>query len=131
MAQYNYMPFGREWIGEVPQSERQHIYRMSSVALGICLLACDSEFVKPILLKRDRAKELTVEQRLLAIKRARSRGNFGFEFGVDMRISPHFRRPHFALRWTGKGKETPRLVPVKGCVVNRSELEKVPTGYEG
>ena len=46
-----------------------------------------------------------------------------------MECAPHFRRPHFAIRWTGKGGAVPRMVPVKGSVVKRQLATDVPTGY--
>lgn len=50
---------------------------------------------------------------------------------AKIEVSPHCRRPHFAIRWTEKGHSVPKLVPVNGCLVNRSKLLPVPTGYLG
>ena len=44
-------------------------------------------------------------------------------------VSPHMRVPHFAIRWTGKGRTKPKLVPVKGSLVNREKILPIPTGY--
>jgi len=35
------------------------------------------------------------------------------------------------LLWTGRGREVPKIVPRRGSVVNRSVVEKVPSGWEG
>jgi hypothetical protein len=96
------------------------------LTLGIMLLAADPDFVQPILLKRDQGK---AGDRKKMAERARRNGVFGFDIGANMDVSPHFRRPHFAIRWTGKGAEAPKLVPVKGAVIHRDAL-KVPTGFE-
>lgn len=101
------------------------------LAVGVLLLAQDERFVEPILLARDRERELPPDAFEKAVERARNRtGMRGFTIGRDWVASPHVRRAHFAIRWTEKGRTTPRLVPVKGCIVRRSELLKVPTGYK-
>lgn len=101
------------------------------VAIGVMLLAADPRFCQPILLNRDKGKLLSESEREVAIQRAAKRGQFGFDIGKDIELSPHFRRPHFAIRWTGKGGEVPKLVPVKGCVINEKLMTSVPTGYDG
>lgn len=101
------------------------------IAFGVLMLAADDEYCTPILLAKDRGKTFDVNGQALAIERAHRRGNIGFEIGRDVEVSPHFRRPHFAIRWTGKGGKIPRLVPVKGVIVNKRKLGEVPTGYEG
>jgi heme exporter protein D len=101
-----------------------------SLAVGIALLAKDPKFAEPILLQRDQHRTFaTDEARNAAIERAKKRGRFGFEIGKDMEVSPHMRRPHFSIRWTGKGAEVPKLVPVKGSIVNKTKLFPIPTGY--
>lgn len=95
------------------------------------MLACDSRYCEPILLNRDKQKRLTEEDKKKAQNRARNRGVYGFDIGKDVEISPHFRRPHFAIRWTGEGRKVPKLVPVKGAVINKRLLEEIPTGYDG
>lgn len=62
------------------------------------------------------------------IQKAEKRKVVGWEIGADLETTPHFRKPHFAIRWTGKGAEIPKLVPVKGCLVNYSNV-KVPEGH--
>lgn len=102
---------------------------MISLAVGISMLASDERFVEPILLKKDQGKNLSGDALERAIERAKNRGRNGKTIGKDLDVSPHMRRPHFAIRWTGKGGVTPKLVPVQGCVVNKSKLFPVPTGY--
>lgn len=100
------------------------------IALGVLMLASDPEFCTPLLLNRDANRKLTGGDLDKAIERAKRNGKFGFNIGKDVEISPHYRRPHFALRWTGLGGKIPRLVPVKGAFIRKGVLGEVPTGYE-
>jgi hypothetical protein len=103
--------------------------RLLSLAIGVAVLAKDERYAEPILLNRDSKRLLTPEQMKQAIERAKRNGRNGMSIGKDIEVSPHVRRPHMAIRWTGIGATTPRLVPVSGCLVRRSELFPVPTGY--
>lgn len=108
------------------------IHRMVlKTALGIMLLASDPDYCKRVILADDEGKTLTSEQRLKAEEKAIRRGKIGFDIGRNIEVSPHFRRPHFAIRWTGKGGSVPKLTLVKGSVINAGLLAEVPTGYEG
>jgi len=98
------------------------------IGLGVMLLAADPDYIKPVLLKADEGKTTPIEER---IARAKNRGVHGFTIGEEIERCPHFRRPHFAIRWTGKGAEIPKLVPVKGAIVGKKEMTTVPTGFEG
>jgi hypothetical protein len=110
----------------VTQFEIEQRDFITRIALGVMLLASDPAFVEPILLRRDFGKP---GDKSAMAERARRNGVIGYEIGANMEVSPHFRRPHFAIRWTGKGAEIPRLVPVKGAVIHKSQLH-VPTGFE-
>lgn len=106
------------------ESDRRR--KITRIAIGVMLLASDPEFIEPVLLKRDNGKEPTDS----LIIRAKKRGVFGFDIGKRLESSPHFRRPHLGIRWTGKGRSTPRLTVVKGAWVNRSAITEIPTGFE-
>lgn len=99
------------------------------IAIGVSLLARDSQFAEPILLARDRGKNLTGEALEKALARAKRNGRFGFTIGEQFESSPHIRSPHFGIRWCGEGRKEARLVPVSGSVVNRKRLYPIPTGY--
>jgi hypothetical protein len=105
------------------------IKRVLRIAAGVMLLASDPRFIEPVLLNRD--KNVSPDNRYKAIERAKRNGVHGYNIGNHIELSPHFRRPHFAIRWTEKGRSVPRLVPVAGSVVNRSKLLEIPSGYEG
>lgn len=111
-----------------PENTDDRLKAISRLCLGVLLLASDPEFIEPLLLSKDRGKK-DPDGKLH--EKAKRKGVFGFEIGRDFDHSPHVRRPHFAIRWTGKNGKTPKLVPVKGCVVNRKKLTEIPTGYEG
>jgi len=102
------------------------------IVLALCLFANDPDFFSPDVIASDAAKfdassDQEFRQRL--IDKAKKRGIVGWRIGQEYETIPHFRRPHFALRHTGKGRTVPRIVPVKGCVVHREKMTKVPTGY--
>ena len=123
---------GKMMLQDASRVNRLDMIRVAwGIAVGTRLLAQDPEFCEPILLSKDRKRDLTPEQQEAAVRRAIKRtGMRGFTIGRDCVSSPHVRRPHFAIRWTGKGRTVPRLVPVKGSIVRRSELLKIPTGYK-
>lgn len=100
------------------------------IVVGVCLLAKDPEMVIPDVLPSDRAAfEATGDAKY--VERAARKGVVGWNVGehLSFEVSPHYRRPHFAIRWCGKGRVDPRLVPVRGSFVKRSKLQEVPTGY--
>lgn len=120
-----------EWSGsrEADEMISESTARLR-IAIGVMLLAADPRYCEPVLLNRDKGKVLNEAERSVAIERAKRNGNYGFDIGKSIEVSPHFRRPHFAIRWTGKGAAVPRLVPVKGALINETLVTTVPTGYE-
>jgi hypothetical protein len=102
---------------------------IAALCIGLAMLANDDRFAEPMLLNRDYGKPLTPEQKQAAIERAKRNGKNVIEIGKHIDASPHFRRPHFGIRWTSKGRSIPKLVPIKGCLVSRSKLYPIPTGY--
>jgi hypothetical protein len=49
--------------------------------------------------------------------------------GRSIEVSPHYRRPHMALAWNGRGRAVPKVAPRRGSVVHREKVEKVPSGF--
>lgn len=98
------------------------------LAMAICLLGNDSEFVQPEVLTADQMK-FGESKDLKFVEKAKRRGKYGWTVGREVECLPHIRRPHFAVRWTGKGGAVPKVVPVKGSVVKRRAMSDVPTGY--
>lgn len=100
-------------------------------AVFVHMLADDPNVIEPDILSRDAHKwdSASESERQAMIDRARRRGKNGFTIGREMDSMPHFRRPHFAIRHTGKGKTIPKIVPVKAAVVHREKLTRVPTGH--
>ena len=108
----------------------QHVQKCLAIAIGVYLLSKDPENLIPVILRRDQKKTLSPRKLEEAIERAkRAHHKTGFTVGADWTVGPHVRRPHFALRWTGKGGDIPKLVPVKGTIVRGETLYDVPTGY--
>lgn len=109
----------------VPRSELMKCFRLV-VAIG--LMANDPEIVQPVVLKSDELKyEETHNERL--VEKAIQRGRFGWNVGKAIEYMPHYRRPHFGLRWTGEGRLIPKIVPISGSIVKREKMTDVPTGY--
>jgi len=100
------------------------------VALSLIAADRDSELIERIVLTKDRDEYLKTRNSDL-VKKAESKNVVGWEIGRGMETTPHFRRPHFGIRWTGTGRTVPRVVPVKGSLVNRKKLKEVPHGYAG
>lgn len=120
--------------------QQQGIYQpfedfLARVLVCVSILASDPDFITPDLLSKDRdsaSRPGTTSEDLEAmIQRAHRRGKVGWDIGKHVECSPHFRRPHFALRWTEKGHSVPKIVPVKGTIVKRQDITKIPTGYLG
>lgn len=98
------------------------------VLLTTMLLRKDPEFVKPDVLARHRDEfERTGDERL--VKKAKEQGIVGWNVGKHFETIPHLRRPHLGIRWTGKGSTVPKVVPIRGAVVHRDRMTKVPTGH--
>lgn len=109
----------------VPRSELMKCFRLV-VAIG--LMANDPEIVQPVVLKSDELKyEETHNERL--VEKAIQRGRYGWNVGKTIEYMPHYRRPHFGLRWTGEGRLIPKIVPISGSIVKREKMTDVPTGY--
>lgn len=95
---------------------------------SLCLLKDNPDLIEQQPLEADRAKwEATHDPKL--IDKAARRGKRAWAVGAHITVAPGFRRPHFAIRWCGKGGTDPQLRPIKGCLVNRKRIEEVPTGY--
>lgn len=99
------------------------------VYIGIAMIHDNPDMVEAVVLRKDQAKYAATRDPKY-VEKAKRRGEYGFNVGANIEVLPHFRRPHFAIRWTGKGGEVPKLVPVQGCVVKRSKITDVPTGYQ-
>jgi len=96
---------------------------------SLCLLEHDPSVIEPDVLSKDRARfEQTGDEKYVA--KAHRRGKVGWNVGRRIEVIPHYRRPHMALVWTGRGRAVPRVVPRRGSVVHREVVEKVPSGFD-
>jgi hypothetical protein len=96
----------------------------------LCLLADDPEIIEADVLNKDRSKYLDSHDEKY-VEKAHRRGKVGWLVGRDLEKSPHYRRGHFALFWTGAGRYIPKVGWRKGTVVHREQVVKVPTGEMG
>lgn len=100
------------------------------LVVALCLLKDNPDLIEPEPLEADKLKwEATHDPKL--IEKAAKRGKRAWAVGKRIEVAPGFRRPHFAIRWMGKGGNDPRLRPIKGCLVNRRRIEEVPTDWLG
>jgi hypothetical protein len=102
------------------------------LVVAVCLLAADPSFIQADVLASDRRRfdeSSDPSERARLIAKAEKRGVVGWRIGEAYETVPHYRRPHFALFHTGKGRTVPRILPVKGCIVHRDHLAAVPTGH--
>jgi hypothetical protein len=100
---------------------------MLKLACTLWLLGDDPEILEPDVLAKDRAKWTETRDPAI-VERARRRGKRGWLVGAGLEVIPHVRRPHVGLRWTGPGGQIPRIVPVKGSIVHREKVNRLPTG---
>lgn len=102
------------------------------IALTTCMLAHDPDIITPEVLAADQTrydKEKDEAWKRNAERKARNKGVLGWSVGKNIEVTPHIRRPHWALRHTGPNRSIPKVVPVKGCKVKARKLTEVPTGY--
>jgi len=70
---------------------------------SLCLLENDPSVIEPDVLSKDRGRfEDTGDQKY--VEKAHRRGKVGWDVGRHIEVIPHFRRPHMALVWTGRGR---------------------------
>lgn len=98
------------------------------IAIGLLVLANDPEFCVPDVLSKHKA-QFSVSKDPKYIDKAKRNGKFGWTVGESLESIPHIRRPHFGIRYTGIGKSIPKLVPIKGSIVNRNKIQ-LPQGYQ-
>ena len=97
---------------------------------SLCLLENDPSIISPDVLADDRAKfEASGDQRF--VDKAHRRGKIGWDVGKHIEMIPHYRRPHMALVWTGRGRAVAKIVSRRGSVVHREMVEKLPSGFGG
>jgi len=100
-----------------------------------CLLGMisdDPELVTPDVLASDRDKYLKGDdkQREKLRQKAKRRGKYCFDVGKHVEYAPGYRRAHFALFWTGKGRRIPKVQLRKHAIVRRERITKLPTGHQ-
>lgn len=121
---------GRRGPGYEDAVDSEAVENVCRIITTLCLLKGDPDLIEPQPLEADRQKwERTHDPAL--IQKAAKRGKRGWSVGAHIETAPGFRRPHFAIRWMGKGRVDPRLRPIKGCLVHRKRIEEVPTDWLG
>lgn len=125
----NILPYHESWTQgkQVPQQLVQDVVKLCCT---VCLIGNDPDLIQEDVLAKDRNNFRTANEagKKVIIDRARRRGKYGFNLGAELEVIPHYRRPHLAVVWTGKGRTTAKVVTRKGSVVHREKLSSVPTG---
>ncbi|MEJ7590125.1 MAG: hypothetical protein WKF77_01115 [Planctomycetaceae bacterium] len=118
---------GAAQFNRPPRTAKRHGFSppFTIVSLVIGILLLDDEFIVPDVLNRDKAKPITAER----VERAHKNGKVGWDIGRELDVNPHWRRPHSALMWTGKGRTVARIVIRKGSIVRRSAVTDIPTSF--
>ena len=95
----------------------------------LLLLDQESDLFDRVVLNADAPKfESTNDPKY--VSRAEQRGVHGWNIGRGIEMSPHIRLPHVGLRWCGPGGTIPRIVPIRGSIVHRDVVERLPTGLQ-
>ena len=124
-----------QWCQQHPYCDDPIDYKMISacvkIAVSLSLLRNNPDLIEPLPLEADRKKwEETHDMKY--IEKAARRGKKEWDVGKHVVVTPGFRRPHFAIRWMGRGvgvEKKPVLRPIRGCLVQRESVISVPTGF--
>lgn len=102
------------------------------LALTVCLIDNNSEFLEQQVLSKDESKFALAneEKRQLLLAKAKRRGKWGYSLGKNIEMIPHYRRPHPCIVWTGRGRAIPKIVLRKGSFIHKSKIEQIPTGFD-
>ena len=125
------LPYHTSWLRGL-ETPKSLIIKAIKLVCCVCLIGDDPDIITPDILAKDRFKydDSDEEQKKVIISRAKRRGKNGFNVGADIDKIPHYRRPHLAIVWTGKGRTKAKIVMRKGSVVHREVITKIPTGYD-
>lgn len=99
-------------------------------AIFIALASRSPGLLEPVIC--DKMKHLPLDE---AVRRSVKRrgGQKIFSLGKALEesvaMTPHYRRPHPAIYWTGKGRKIPTVVFRAGSMVNHKKVTDIPTGY--
>jgi L-fucose mutarotase/ribose pyranase (RbsD/FucU family) len=114
---------------KIPEATMIAVVRLCAC---LALIDHDSDMITPDILSKDKGQwegaDAAMRQHMIDM--ARKRGKSGWDIGISIERSPHYRRPHPALVRFGKGRKFARIVMRKGSVVHRSKLTTIPTGFE-
>ena len=109
------------------------------VACAVSILSNSPDFIERRPLSKDLHRWETGDEDLrkrLEDKAERRLSQKGHTIGRSLEkeiqrgeTSPHFRRPHLATFWTGKGRAVPVLKLRKGSVIKSKKATSVPTGF--
>ncbi len=123
------------------------LYRL---IVGIFVIGNNPDFLRPIVLEKDKEKFLKSGDKKY-VDKARRYGINGYDVGSEIptseeikkmvaenteaekrgKVAPHVRAAHLGLYWTGVGRTIPRIVMVRQSLVNWKIVETLPHGFYG
>lgn len=106
------------------------IDKVTSLICTLLLIGDNKDLLKPEVLTNDQNKVTDVNLQQY-VDKAHKKGKIAWSVGKDIEVIPHYRRPHLAMMWTGKGRQLPKVVMRSGAIVHRQVIEDIPTGFEG
>jgi len=115
-------------------NERPENRWLRNIALAVLLMERTPSLFEPDILRCDceRYDRASTDVRKRLEERAfKRRGQRGYHVGRQLETIPHYRRPHPALYWTGKGRRIATVVFRSGCIVKRQAMTTAPTGRLG
>jgi hypothetical protein len=118
-----------DWFGDQPGE-----YPMQKVAIAVFLMERSPELFVPVILAKDVRKYERADEagkRSIEKRAIRHHGQRGYHLGRAIETIPHYRRPHPALYWTGKGGSIAKIIFRQGAIVKRAAMTRVPTGRLG
>lgn len=113
----------------IPESVILNVVKLCAC---VALIDQDPNIVSADILVDDMGKwdKASAEERIRLIEKAHRRGKKGWNIGKEIEVLPHYRRPHPAIVWTGKGRTAGKIIMRKGSIVHRNKVTSVPTGFE-
>ncbi len=116
-------------IGSAQGQPALEVLEAGLKVMAVCLLLEDDpQLIVPEVLTDDQRRwEETLDPKY--VQKAHNRGKIGWTIGREYEVIPHWRRPHLARVWTGKGRSIPKVVMRAGAIVHRKQVESIPTGF--
>lgn len=114
--------------------EKSDFENILNVALGVILIANDSELVSPDVLGKYRVKYRETNDDSY-VQRSHKKGKIAFNIGKEFeekekQIRPGYRKQHMCHFHVGSGRKKIVYKLRRGCLVHKTVIKTVPTGFD-